>query len=100
MTELSTTSAPLPEASKVIERIAILKQQLEMNAPGYESILHEIHRALVKDPETVHVLTEDQIGIICSGLAKKTNIVIATQVAKSAKVSDKKKYASVSADDL
>lgn len=72
-----TAPTPLPEIEHISNQIETLKHQLEQNAPGYESLLHTIHVALVKDESLSHLLKEEQIGIIVAGLSKKKNIIIA-----------------------
>ena len=82
------TTANLPEASLLIEKIEELKEKLQNAAPGYEGLLYTIHKQLAADEQLVHILTEDQIGIIVAGLSKKKNIIIASAVsAKTTKAS-------------
>jgi hypothetical protein len=73
---------PLTAADQIIAKIADLQQQLQVNAPGYESLLHQIHVALHKDEELVHLLTPEQVGTIVAGLSKKKNVVISAAIAK------------------
>lgn len=78
MSEILTTSpVPLPEISQIYAKIEDLKSRLQIAVPGYEHLLHEIHVALHKDESLTHLLSEEQIGVILLGLAKKKNIVIA-----------------------
>jgi hypothetical protein len=77
------TTAPLGNAEQIVARINDLQAQLQQNLPGYESLLHLIHRQLAADPDMAHILSEDQIGVIFAGLTKKKQIVIATEKAKS-----------------
>lgn len=74
-----TVSAPIPLSG--LERIRLqiitLKEQLQVAAPGYESLLHLIHKNLVQDEAISHLLTDEEVGVIVAGLAKKKNIVIA-----------------------
>jgi hypothetical protein len=74
---------PLSNADQIIGMITNLQQQLQTSAPGYESLLHKIHRALATDEDLVHLLTEEQVGTIVAGLQKRKNIVINTEKAKS-----------------
>ena len=80
-----TVPTPLPAIEVISEKIATLKQQLETAAPGYESLLHQIHTVLIKDESLSHLLSEEQIGVIVSGLSKKKNIIIAEVEKKSKK---------------
>jgi hypothetical protein len=74
---------PLSNADQILGMITNLQQQLQTSAPGYESLLHKIHRALATDEDLVHLLSEEQIGTIVAGLMKRKNIVINTEKAKS-----------------
>lgn len=73
---------PLPQAAQILQKLEELKLALQTAAPTYESLLHQIHQALSKDDEMVHLLTEEQIGVLCAGLSKKKGIVIAASSAK------------------
>lgn len=73
----STSVVALTNSDLIKQRIYDLQEKLESAAPGYESLLHSIHQALAKDPETVHLLTDEEVGVICAGLSKRTGIVIA-----------------------
>lgn len=96
----TTTPTPLTNAEQIMNRISDLQQSLASGSPGYESILHVIHRALLKDEEAVHLLTEDQIGIICSALGKKTNTVIAEVAVKRNKTTGGKALKDISLEDI
>jgi hypothetical protein len=78
-----TEAVPLSNAEQIIARIGDLQQLLQTANPGYESQLHMIHRALMADPDVIHILTPEQIGVIVQGLSKKKNVVIATKEAKN-----------------
>lgn len=90
VTNSPITSVPLPQAEQISAKISLLQQQLQQQSPGYESLLHELHVALHADEEMVHLLTEEQVGIICAGLAKKKGIVIAAVEKKGSTSSGKK----------
>lgn len=91
----TTNPAPLSAADQIVARISKLQEMLQVQSPGYESLLHEIHVTLFKDQALTHLLTEEQIGVIVAGLSKKKNIVIATGMSKA-----KKKAADISVDDI
>ena len=78
----STVVAPMSEADQIKDKIAKLSDSLQKQLPSYESLLHTIHMNLAKSPDTVHLLTDQEIGIICAGLSKKTNVIIAPKEAK------------------
>lgn len=92
----STVTIPLANSDIIKGRIAELLTLLQQNAPGYESLLHTIHRNLAIDPDTVHLLTEEEIGIICSGLQKRTGVAIAKEEVSKMK----RKGGKVTLDDL
>jgi hypothetical protein len=75
----STVTVPLTQAEQVRGRILELQEALQQNMPGYEGLLHTIHRNLAQDPDTVHLLSEEEIGIICLGLSKRTGVFIAQE---------------------
>lgn len=76
---LSTTTTQLSEHlhNEFLRKIEELEQKLRNSAPGYESLLHTIHRQLAADESLVHMLTEEQIGVIVVGLTRRKNIVLA-----------------------
>lgn len=88
---------PLQAFDLISSRIAELQQSLQSSSPGYENYLNIIGAALKKDEDCVHLLSEEQVGIICAGLAKKTNIVINEEVIKKAR---SKPASKLSLDDL
>lgn len=81
-------------------RIAELQASLQQQLPGYKDMLHTIHRALQNDPETVHLLTDEEIGIICAGLAKRTDTVIATSAGTKNKLANGKNIKEFELDDI
>ncbi len=88
----SLTSMPIPltAAEAIKSKIADLCEALQKQLPSYESLLHTIHRNLATDPDTVQFLTDEEIGIICAGLSKKTGIMIAKAEADKMSRSKKK----------
>ncbi len=94
-------STSLSIAQQTEERIVELQEHLEKGLPGYKDLLRVIHTNIKNDPDLVHILTEEQIGIIVVGLAKHKGVVINTEAAKSKKVvvSDKKR-GSITVEDI
>lgn len=80
-----TNSVPLTNLEQTSQKISDLQAMLQQQAPGYENLLQQIHTILAKDPDLSHMLTDEQVGIVVSGLSKKTGIVIATPVNPSKK---------------
>lgn len=95
-----TESAPLPNADQLLSKIGELKSSLELATPGYESLLFEIHQRLAKDEELVHLLKEEDIGIILAGLSKKKNVVIAAPAKSKSTTSSGKKLKDVTLGDI
>lgn len=93
-----TINAPLTNAEQIVSRISELQEALTKTTPGYERILQVIHTALSKDEALTHLLTEEQVGVIVSGLARKKNVVIAAAAAKSS--SKNKQLSKLTAEDL
>jgi hypothetical protein len=100
----STATASIPTTlsafDQISNRIAELQISLAQQLPNYENILKVIHTALVKDEATVHLLSEEQIGIIVAGLCTKKHIVIAEAVKKNSSAASNKKLAATTVDDL
>ena len=82
----------------IIDRINALQKALAAGLPNYESILYQVHRQLAEDDSLVHILTEEQIGVIVSGLSRKKNVLLVKQEIK--KVSSNKKLGQTTVDDL
>ena len=93
-------AAPLSNVDIIAGKIADLEASLEANSPGYVSLLHVIHKQLGEDEALTHLLTEEQVAVICKGLYKKTQTVIAESGSKGTSVGGKKKLSSISLDDL
>lgn len=79
---------------QVKERILTLEQSILESNPRLPTLLREIKLLLVKDPEIVTNLSEDDIGIIVSGLKKQTGVELLGAT------SSKKKSSKVGIDDL
>jgi len=83
--------------TQINERISELQSALSAASPNYEGILQTIHRQLSQDEALVHMLTDEQVGVICAGLTRKKQIII---VAASIKGVKKQKLSDIDADDL
>jgi len=91
------TTIPLSVEDAIKGKIDSLQKSLQQKLPDYESILHFIHRELAEHPDTVHLLSDEEVGIIVAGLQKRTGIFIAGAEADK-KVKGKK--GGVSLDDF
>lgn len=93
----TTGSVILSGVERLQQKISELQSQLQTAAPGYASLLHEIHRALIEDEALVHLLKEEEIGVIISGLSKRKNVVIVEAIAKK---TTSKQLSRLTADDF
>ena len=97
---MNTSPTPLSAAEQIVGRINELQVALQQSLPSYESLLHQIHVGLAKDPDVVHLLTEEQIGAICVGLSKKKNVTIALASKSKSTTVGGKKLKDISISDL
>lgn len=67
------------------EKIASLQSTILSRHPTMPTLLQEIWRTLKAQPENVTLMTEEEIGIIVSGLQQQTNTSLAVAVSKSSK---------------
>ena len=77
--------------------MAELEDALNKNVPGFNVILRDIHIKLREDPNTVTLLTDEEIAIIVKGLERHANV---TLTSKAAKPSTRAKKVPISAADL
>ena len=84
-------------AEQVKESIATLQSQLLSSHPQLPVLLSQIHKQLKADPELVTILSEEECGIIVSGLKKQTATEISTTALKKA---GKKSLKSITLSDL
>jgi len=96
----STVTAPLSMADQLRDKIYQLRTSLQERLPNYESLLHTIHRSLAMQPDTVHLLSEEEIGIIVAGLSIKTNTFIAQDKAKKSVEKAKSGKGKIGVSDL
>jgi len=83
----------------LIMELAELEQALEQQVPDFRLILRNIHQKLRADPELVTVLSEEEIGLIVSGLATHAQAeIIAPKAVKAARATARK--TPISASDL
>lgn len=72
----------LTKLQQIQESIATLKSALVSANPGMPTMLRTIHNNLSRDKDIVTLLTEDEIGILVTGLMAQTNTVIAAVAVK------------------
>lgn len=84
-------------ATQLKMNVASLQEQLLSAHPFLPGLLKDIHKQLGEDPANVTLLSEEEIGIIVSGLMRQTQQEIATSITKSGKG---KAIKSLTLDDL
>lgn len=89
-----------PEFQAICMSIAELEQKLLEQDPGMPTYLQRIHVALLRQPELVHILKDEQRAVIIDGLMQQTGEVFATAAAKSEKATRTKALAKHSEDDI
>lgn len=90
----------LHAVSQITNRIQELKSALESAIPGYEGILQQIHRQLSQDEALNHLLTDEQVGVICAGLTRKKQIMLVKEASRGSGAGKKQKLSDINADDL
>lgn len=93
--EVETLNAEI-NLSELSSKIQTLDEALRFNHPTMAILLREIHTTLLKQPDNITLLKDEEINIIVNGLMKKTMTQISTKVMKSTKKSIK----GISVDDL
>jgi len=69
-------------ADEFLTKLTYLNQAIEAKAPAISTYLQEINKSLVQFQELAHILNEDQIATIVSGLLFLTNTNMAEAVTK------------------
>jgi hypothetical protein len=69
-------------AEQLREKVASLQTALLKANPRMPVLLREIHTQLKSDEELVTILSDEEVGIIVTGLQRQTNAVILATVAK------------------
>lgn len=65
-------------ATEVQQKIQDLADRLAADHPSMPVLLKEIHSTLKQQPDNVTLLSDEQIGVIVSGLLRYTNTTIST----------------------
>lgn len=66
-----------------MDNLEKLNAEIEAKAPGIGEYMQGIHRNLSKYPELMHLLEDDQIAVVVSGLLKQTNTELAIKATKT-----------------
>jgi hypothetical protein len=82
-------------------KIADLSAALLDKNPRMPMLLRDIHTHISKDPELATLISEEEIGIIVSGLKVQTNTELVTTATKAASsIAGKKKMSQLTIDDI
>lgn len=76
----------MTEAEQLSEKVGTLKDAILSRHPTLPTLLREIHTTLMKYPEQVTLLSEQEISVIVSGLSVQTGITFAAAATKPAGV--------------
>ena len=66
-------------AEQIRNNILELETALVETQPRFSVILRDIHSMLKANPDVVTILSEEEIGVVVSGLKRQTNIEIAVK---------------------
>jgi hypothetical protein len=67
---------------QIVSNLLTLQERLQAAVPDIKTLLRDIHSQLKSDSAVVTCLSEDEIGILVTGLKKQTNTEISTTPAK------------------
>lgn len=93
-------ATPLDASSTLTGKIDELQEQLEKKLPGYKDVLRSIHSIIKNDPDLLHILTDEQIGVIVAGLSQHKGVVIVKAEARKAVAGTGKRKGSVGVEDI
>jgi hypothetical protein len=69
----------------LFSKLLTLQEELEKALPNYKESLREIHNLLRSDPDMVHILSEEQVGLVVAGLSKHKGVVLVEATSKGGK---------------
>ena len=90
----------MPEFEAICMQIAELEQRLLEQDPQMATYLQRIHMNLLKHPELVHILKDEQRAVIIDGLLQQTGVVLTTTAESAAKATVGKRLKKQTADDI
>ena len=103
-TELAQVNPTDLEATEefqlVVMQIAELEQQLLQQDPNMPVYLQRIHMNLLKYPELVHLLRDEQRAVIIDGLMQQTGVMLSEVNEKSEKATRAKQLKKHDVDDI
>lgn len=65
-----------PQYQEFYEKMCAMEQAMNERMPNFAITLREVHRAMADDVNVVTVMTPEEIGIVCAGLARHADIEI------------------------
>lgn len=85
------TPAPVsPELSDLLHYISSLSEEMKKEHPELPTYMQIIHKKIVEYPELVHLLTDEQIGVVYQAALKQSNIILVKVKEKTEKASARK----------
>lgn len=98
---MSTLDSSIPTHAAALQRLELLHKALLERDPMMPNHLLEIHKQLITYEELVHLLTDEQIGIIMQAQQQHTNTtLIAATSGAAGKAKAKKAGANLTISDL
>lgn len=71
------------QVEQLKEQIYTLREKILANNPDLPVLLQTIHKKLREDAELVTTLSEEEIGVIVSGLKRYQNVEVSVVVSKA-----------------
>ena len=90
----------VPEFEVICMEIAELEQMLLQQDPGMPTYLQRIHMNLLRHPELVHILKDEQRAVIIDGLMAQTGAVLSIVNEKSDKATRAKQLKKQDVEDI
>lgn len=84
---------------EVKEKLAALESALLANHPTMSMLLRDIHSKLMMDKAVVTLMSEEEIQLVVSGLARQTAVEIATSFVGKKSGGSKKKETATKIND-
>lgn len=93
-------TAQTPEFEAICMSIAELEVALLQADPQMPQYLRKLHMALLKQPELVHILKDEQRAVIIDGLMQQTGEMLEVQTAKKISTTRAKQLKSMTDEDI
>jgi hypothetical protein len=94
------TNNSTPQHAMVQQRLQELEGMLLSRDPAMKGHLLEIHRTLIQYEELVHLLRDEEIGVLMAAQQIHTNTVLVADAVKASKAANKKAASNITLDML